>query len=433
MKIDIFKEKYLDLIVINNQNVAYFKLSKEKTKIEVLKSEKIEANIYSQRVFHLPNLQPALEVLLKKYKLTELGIVINTPNIIFQKINLPQGTSTKEAIINYLKTDFPLPIEKYAIFYHEDKYHTLTSSPTYNIFLIDKEIVNHLLDIVEKYGLIPIFISPTIEILYRYLLNKTILDFNEEYLIFLQAENSLITALIKNLRLEKIITEEIDSQKTNLDLIISRIYDFFKLELKPQTKIIFFSQDKIQFTGSHQTLFFPSPTINVILEGSYYAFKDVLAERPIIDFMPVKNYKAYFLYRLPSIFTLLSVYTLFLLVLISLSYFSLQMRFNNEIKNLSSQIKTVTVNQTENQLQNLKNIITTLQLETFDKFSTFVKIKEIAGLESINLEQKEIIFSLKINDQNLEKIKYQISQNFPSAKLIEESASENEVRLKYSF
>jgi hypothetical protein len=433
MKIDFFKEKYFDLILINNQSVAYFRLAKEKTKIEVLKSEKIEANIYSQGIFHLPNLQPTLEILFKKYKLTELGIVLNTPNIVFQKINLPRGTSDREAIINYLKTNFPLPIEKYALFYQEDKYRTLTSLATYNIFLIDREIINNLLDIVEKYGLMPIFISPTIEIFYRYLLNKAILDFNEEYLIFLQAENSLITALIRNLRLEKIITEEIDFQKTNLDLVISRIYDFFKLELKPQTKIIFFSQEKIQFTGSYPALFFPSPTINVILEGSYFAFQDILAERPIIDFMPVKNYKVYFFNRLPSIITLLSVYILFLLILISLAFFSFEVRLNNELKNLSSQIKQVSAAQNEPQLQNLKNLVSSIEPQNFDKFSLIVKIKELPGIENINFEQKEIIFNLKIDSQNLEKIKYQISQNFPSAKLIEESTSENEVRLKYKF
>jgi len=433
MKIDIFKEKYFDLILINNQSVVYFRLTKEKTKIEVLKSEKIEANIYSQGVFSLPNLQSALEVLFKKYKLTELGIVFNTPNIVFQKINLPRGTSAKEAIINYLKTNFPLPIEKYALFYQEDKYRTLVSLATYNIFLIDKAIINHLLDIVEKYGLLPIFISPTIEIFYRYLLNKTILDFNEEYLIFLQADSSLITVLIRNLRLEKIITEEIDVQKTNLDLIVSRIYDFFKLELKPQTKIIFFTPEKIQFTGSHQVLFFTSPTINVILEGSYFAFKDVLAERPIIDFMPVKNYKAYFFNRLPAIITLISVYVLSLLILISVAFVALEIRLNNELKNLSSQIKQVSPTQNETQLQNLKNVISSIEPQNFEKFSLIVKIKELPGIENISLEQKEIIFSLKINNQNLEKTKYQISQDFPSAKLIEESVSENEVRLKYSF
>lgn len=433
MKLDLFKEKHFDLVVFNNQSVTYFRIEAQKTKINILKSEKIEANIYSQGVFHLQNLQPALEILFKKYKLTELGIVLNTPNIIFQKITIPRTTAIREAIISYLKTNSPLPIEKYALFYQEDKYHSFTTMATYKIFLIDKEIINHLLEIVEKYSLMPIFISPMIEIFYHYLLNKTILDFNEEYLVFLEIEKTLIATLIRNFRLEKMISEEVDSQKAPLDLTLDRIYDFLKTEIKSQAKVIFFLEEKLKFTGSHQFLFFPSATINTVLEGSYLTFKDVLLEKQIINFMPIKNYKAYFYNRLPSIIALFSIYTLALLSLISLSYFLLQAKFDREIKQLSSQTTLKYSNQNEEQLQNLKKFLSLIQPEIFDKFSLILKIKKLSGLESINFENQEIIFNLKTDRENLEKTKFEISQNFPSAKLIEETNLQNEVKLKYSL
>jgi hypothetical protein len=93
MKIDIFKEKYFDLLIINCGSVSYFKIGREKTKIKVLKSERIETKIFSQGVFYFNNLEPILQVIFKKHKLTELGIILNLPNIIFQRINLT-GTVT---------------------------------------------------------------------------------------------------------------------------------------------------------------------------------------------------------------------------------------------------------------------------------------------------------------------------------------------------
>ena len=435
MKIDFFKEKYLDLLIINNKSLDYFKITQEKGKIKVLKSERIEINIYSQGVFNFPNTESALQAILKKHKLNELGIILNLPNIIFQKINLPRGTLIKEAILNYLKTNLPLAIEKYALFYKEDKYHGLPTIAMVNVFLISKEIIDSLLSIVEKYNLIPLFISPSIEIFYHYLLNKTLLDFNEEYLIFLLEENTLISLFIKNLKLEKVILEEYDPEKTNLDLIIYRVYNFLKPEIKKTTKIIFFIEEKKDFPEiTEQKMFFPLKTINIVLEGSYFTFLSVLKDKKIIDFSPLKNYMAYFLNRFPSIITFLSAYLFILSLLISTIYFIFQNNFQKEIKNLSTQAKNISLDQNlQSQLETFNKIIEKLNLETFSKFSSIEKLINFNNLENFNFYSQELNFSLKVPKQNIEKIKFEISQKFPQAKIIEETILENEVILKYSF
>jgi hypothetical protein len=434
MKIDIFKEKYLDLLIINNTSIIYFKITQEKTKIKVLKSERVEAKIFSQGVFYFTNLEPALQVILKKHQLTELGIILNLPNIVFQRINLTTATAVKEALLNYLKTNFPLPIEKYSLFYKQEKYKALPTLSTFNVFLISKEIIDSLLAVVEKYGLIPIFISPSIEIFFQYLLNKTFLDFNEEYLIFLLEENTLLAFLIRNLRLEKVILEEYDPEKINLDLLISRIYNFLKPELQPTTKIIFFMEKRDFPEITQQKMFFPSPAINVFIEGGYFAFMNVLAEKQIIDFSPLKNYTAYFLNRLPSIIIFLSLYLLILLFLISISFFVFQNIFKREDKKLASEIKTISPKKdVQVQLENLKKITLDLSPDLFSKFSSLEKIKNLRGFESLNLSSQRMVFSLKVENKEAEKIKFQISQDFPNSKLIEETTMENKVILKYSF
>jgi len=434
MKIDIFKEKYFDLLIINSRGLSYFKITQEKTKIKILKSERVEARIFSQGVFYFTNLEPALQVILKKHKLTELGIILNLPNIIFQRITLAGATGAKEALLNYLKTNFPLPIEKYSLFYKQEKYKALSTLSTFNVFLISKEIIESLLAVIEKYGLIPIFISPSVEIFFQYLLHKTILDFNEEYLVFLLEENTLLAFLIRNLRLEKVILEEYDPEKINLDLLISRIYDFLKPELKTTTKIIFFMEKRDFPEIVQQKMFFPSPTINVFLEGGYFAFNNVLAEKQIIDFSPLKNYTAYFLNRLPSIIIFLSIYLLILLFLISVSFFVFQNIFKKEGKKLASEIKTISPKEDiMSQLENFKKIISEINPDLFSKFSSLKKIKNLPGFESLTFSSQGTIFSLRVENKDVEKIKFQISQEFPNSKLIEESTMENKVLLKYSF
>jgi hypothetical protein len=434
MKIDIFKEKYLDLLIINNTNISYFKITQEKTKIKVLKSEMVETKIFSQGVFYFTNLEPALQVILKKHQLTELGIILNLPNIVFQRINLTTATTVKEALLNYLKTNFPFPIEKYSLFYKQERYKALPTLSTFNVFLISKEIIDSLLSVVQKYGLIPIFISPSIEIFFQYLLNKTFLDFNEEYLIFLLEENTLLAFLIRNLRLEKVILKEYDPEKINLDLIISRIYNFLKPELQPTTKIIFFMEKRDFPEITQQKMFFSSPTINVFLEGGYFAFMNILAEKQIIDFSPLKNYTAYFLNRLPAIVIFLSAYLLILLFLISISFFVFQNIFKKENKNLASEIKTISPKEDVGaQLENLKKITSEINPDFFSKFSSLEKIKNLPGFESLNFSSQGLVFSLKVENKEAEKIKFQISHDFSNSKLIEESILENKVLLKYSF
>jgi hypothetical protein len=240
--------------------------------------------------------------------------------------------------------------------------------------------------------------------------------------------------LIRNLRLEKVILEEYDPEKLSLDLLILRIYSFLKTELKPTTKIIFFMEKRDFPEITQEKIFLPSPSINVFLEGGYFAFANVFTDKQIIDFLPLKNYTAYFLNRLPSIVMFLSAYLFTLLLLISVSFFVFQNMFKKEIKNLALQMQTISSKgDLQTQIENLQKITSRLKPDLFSKFSSLEKIKNIPGFESLNFSSQEVVFSLRVESQDAEKIKFQISQDFPNSKLIEETTVENKVLLKYSF
>jgi hypothetical protein len=438
MKIDFFKEKYFDLIIINNKGIRYFKMEKENRKITVLKSDQINIDIYSQGIFSLSNLEIALQTLLNKHQLTELGIILNLPNIIFKRISLNRNATTKEAIWNYLKINLPLQIEKYSLFYKEDKYKTSPTMATFDVFLISKEIIDSLLGIIEKYNLLPIFIAPSVDIIFQYLLDKTIIDVDGEYLIFLLEENNLIVLLIRKMRVIKVILEEYDNQKTDLNFLITRIYDFLKNELKETAKIIFFMDKNQNFSQiTQQKIFLSVPATNIFIEGCYITLSKILNEKQTINFLPFKNYTAYFLNRLPSIIIFLSAYIAILFLLTSTTFIVFNNILKKEIVRLNDELKILQTQSLKEQLLyeliNFKKITDKINEETLNKFHSLEKIKQLSGFESFYFDNQSINFSLQIDSLNNELVKNQIQQNIPQAKLIEENILENKVVLKYSL
>jgi hypothetical protein len=435
MKLDIFKEKKIDLIQINNRDISFFRILKTTTKIKVLTSEKIESEIYSRGLIYMSNLESALEKIFQKHIISEPGIIINTPNLLFQKINLVKGKSIKEAILNHLKSSSPLPIEKYSLFYKEDKYRAMGTVSTFNIFLISKEIIDRISYVTQKYASSSIFISPSCEIVYQYLLSKSFLDFNEEYLVFFLEGTTLVVLLIKNLRLEKIILEEYIEDKVDINLVILRIYNFLKSEIKSSTKILFLKEKEksIQIPEIENQLVQPtiSPT-SVILEGGYFVFNDVLSDKQVIDFSPLKNYTIYFLNRLPGITTFAITYTLLLLSIISAGYFFSLNKLNKKITELSSNIKAnPQLNQDD--LLNFKNNLSKINVKAYENFLSLNKILELENLENVAFEANQILFSLNTEEEKINDLKSKIKEILPKAHLESETKSNNMVKLNYSI
>jgi len=435
MKIDFFKERKIDLIQINNQDVSFFRILKTPVKIKVLTSEKIESDIYSRGLIYLANLEAALEKIFQKHSIKEPGIIINTPNLLFQRINLVKGKSIREAILNHLKSSSPLPIEKYSLFYKEDKYRTIGTVSTFNIFLLSREIIDRISYLTQKYEASPMFISPSCEIVYQYLLSKSLLDFNEEYLVFFIEGTTLLILLIKNLRLEKIILEEYIPEKIDLNLVISRIYNFLKPELKPSTKILFLKEKEktIEIPEiENQLIQFTVSPSNVILEGGYFVFNGVLSDKQLIDFSPFKNYAIYFLNRFPAITIFISIYLLLILSIISGSYFISLNKLNEKINKINSTFK-ISLNLKQDEVLNLRENLSSLDTKIYEKFLEIKKIIEIENLEELIFDKEQILLSFKIDENQVDYFKNKIKTILPKANLNNETKSNNMVKLNYSI
>lgn len=436
MKIDLFQEKYFDLILIQNKKIDYFRIYKEKSNVQVLKRWKIETEIYKDGILKLNNLNSALDSLIKKFQIKEVGIILDLPNIIFQPISLTKTLRIKETLINYLKTNLPLPIENYALYYKEIGFKPIDSLGRFSIFLIEKSLIENILQITEKNNLLPLFITIELEVLFQYLINRSLIEFNEEYLIFFFTENNILTFLIQNFTIEKLIIEDYDSQKININSLISKIYNFLKKDLGLKTKILFFPNkekvDVIEF--NHNVTFFDIDYQNIILDGAYLIFNHVLNNKDIINFIPFKNYLAYFFNRLPNIVIFLASYLILLTILSSALFFGSYYKFNKEkAKIVLEKQKTNVYSSDEENLNYLLKIREVLNPETLTKISKFKDIIKISEFQEINYQNGNLVFYLKTNKEKLNELKFNISKNFPQARILEEITLENEVDLKYTF
>ena len=435
MKLEIFKEKVSDVISISQKRLLYFRLKSGK----VIKTDAVEANFFNQGIFQKENLEKALSVLIKKHKLTVLGIILHWPNIIYQRITLPRNPNPYEAILNYLKVSFPLSLERYTFFYKEDKYELSPTISNYNLFFIPKEIIDNLLVIIEKKNLVPLFISPSLEVIYQYFLAKSIIDFSGEYMIFYLDNDLLIVFLVKKLRIEKMLIEEIDFEKTNLNLIMARFYNFLKTNVGSEAKVLIFSEKEInQFSEiSHPQIIFVKKPLEIFAEGSKLIFEKVFTDKEFIDFLPIKSYSAYFLNRLPSIIAFLTVYLVAAFFIVSSIFLIFNFSFHNQIKNLNREITTIKSPSTEvlTQFDQLLAIKEKFNPQILENFGKIKKITALSGFEKVDFQDfQKLSFSLKISKKDLEKIRFSVSRLFPEVKLIqEENISDEEVRLNYSF
>ncbi len=436
MRLNFLKQKYFDFMLIQNQSLDYLRIAKEKGDIKIVKSAKVEIDLYQEGILKLNNLEPALASIIQKYKIKEVGIILNLPSILFQKVNIMKVADINKAIFNYLKTTFPLPIEDYAWYYKEEGFRPIGTSTTFSIFLVDNNLINRILAITEKYNLIPLFITPISELIYQYLINKVLIEFKEEYLIFVLVESNIVTLMIKNFAIEKMIIEDYNLQKIHFSSVILSIYNFLKRELKETTKILFFLGDQ---TAELQEIKKPTTFVKIdpqriITEGCYLALNNIFESKPIVDFLPFKNYYAYFINRLPNITIFLSVYTLFLAFIFSGIFLGLYYKLDQEKADLNQQIQKLTyLSPNEENLNKLFKISESLKPEIFTKASQIKDIIQRNDFQDLSYQNGNLIFSLKINKNDLNPVKNEISQKFPKARILEEIDLGTEINLKFGF
>ncbi len=431
-----FSEKF-DLIIVNCQEVYFLRLKKIGEEFKIFQSEKFEASIYEQQVFNFDNLERVLENIASKYRTRVVGVILNLPIFLFQKEIINRSLVSSSGIFNYLKTVFPLPLEKYSFSYEEDKYRIGSSLSILNIYFVNKDIITKIINIFQFKQIIPLFITPSNTVYFRYLLDNAIINFEDDYLVFILEKNSILVMLIKKLKIEKMIWEE-STSGADYQFLISRYYGFFKTDLDPEGKVLLFSWEKIRPIEniSHSQIIQEKSPEAIIVEGSFLILNQILKGKKVLDFLPLKTSLAYFLNRLPSILIMLVVFLTLLAFFFSFSFLTLSFRLDKEKKYIEKQISSqVSISDLSSKINDFLNIKNYLDENNLKKWQLLVSLVNIDSLDEVKLSSgSNLSFSLKVKTEDILSVKDFISQNFPEARLIqEEPVSSNELKITYSF
>lgn len=435
MKINL-KSTY-NLLIIKENSLVFAEGVKIKSVFKITKIKEVKVQIYNENTFNFSNLEKAILDFIKEEKLKSFGVIIDIPVFIFQKISINVSAVNPEGIANYLKINFPLPLERYIYVYKEESREKNYQISNVNIVFVAKEVISKIIEILQKHELIPLFISNSAESLYFYLIREAIISFNENYLIFIIRENNILVLVLENLRITKIFWEEIKDYK-EIKNIIQRFFNFIKTNLKADSKIYFFSEGdefKIDDIKNIQRSF----KYNIeeqIIKGSFYLFDLVFKGNEIIDFLPIKTFNAYFLSKLPQVFIFLTVLILSLVITITGPFLFLNFKLIKEKNELSTKLNSLNYVSTnlQNVIEELIKIKEKINFSNKEKLEKIIEILSINNVQNISFKQNEIQFTLKINKNDIDKVKGQVIQKYPQAQIIkEEIISESEALLTFKI
>ena len=402
-----FKEEIIDIILISPDRIIYYDFNEKENNLILKNSEILRTTVYENGVFFKNNLEKALDEIIKKYKIKELGISLHFPNIFFQKLTISRTPDPLSAIKNYLQNYLPLNLEKYKIVYKEDVYKLSGNFANYNVFLFPKELEEEILDFFFKKDITLYFVSPSFEAILSNIFYEALISFTENYLIFFIDEKIVHIFYLENLKPEKIFFEEV-SQETNFDLFIERFINYFTSQEKKFETLIF-AFPEIQIKNYNFTKINPYEFIG---KGNIVLLKKIFQDQPFLDFLSFKPQTVYFLNKIKKSFNLstIFIFTVTLISLLALSYFYFD--FSNKEKALREEIQKIPKIGNFSEIKNSLDYLTQLKerIETKEKEKRldilFSLINKGYEVESYDFQRREMVF--KVDKEKIEDFKKEV-------------------------
>jgi hypothetical protein len=421
------KEEIIDIILISPDRVIYYDFDEKENSVILKNLEVFKTPIYENGVFLKNNLEKALDEIIKKYKIKELGISLHFPNIFFQKVTIPRTPDALNAIKNYLQNYLPLNLEKYKIIYKEDVYKLSGNFANYNVFLFPKELEEEILDFFFKEDVTLYFVSPSFEAILSNLLYEALISFTENYLIFFIDEKIAHIFYLENLKPEKIFFEEV-SQETNFDLFIERFINYFTSQDKKFETLIF-AFPEIQIKNYNFVKINPYEFIG---KGNIVLLKKIFQDQPFLDFLSLKPKTVYFLNKIKRSFNLstIFIFSVTLISLLTLVYFYFD--FSNKEKALKEEIQKMQRRGNISEIKSSLDYLTELkgkieEKEKEKKLDVLISlINRGYEVESYDFQRREMVF--KVSKDKIEDFKKEVQ-----GLNIREETAENYYRVILTF
>lgn len=406
-----------DLLVISPTKISLYHIKEKKSEAVVKTKFEYPNEIFSKGILNTSNLEKSLINLKNKHKdLIEAGIILHLPGLIFQKIQLPTTKKIRESLINYLQTNFPLPLQKYYIFSRMESENLNQNDITLSTFFIRRQIIDSLLIALEKAGIVPLFAIHSFNALDVFAFDYFTTEANTDYVFFVQTDKMILSSWIKNYQHQKVLIEEIGAENNKFAQIISY---YSQLISDKKKEFILVSDEEIP-KDILETYHIQQIYKNI---DSFWATVGKLAKSKIgkerlIDILPARPSKIFFLNRIIPVFRIASLFTLLLIIISTGSNFTIQKFLQNKISTIETPSEQIVdLSQKENLINNLNNLLDIYLRREQNKIdvNSILKIAQITTIKQINSNLNQTKIWVIINKEEEEVLNI-IKNEIPKAK-----------------
>lgn len=231
--------KYINFI-ISPDGISVLEVIKVVRNFKIVNKFSVNKTLLIRNNIIRDNLSEALNELSKKYKNTNINIILNIPTFFTQKLKLTtvEGEKIKDIILSKLKEELPIPIENYIW-----RYKILKKNEVLILFFY-KEVLNILSSELIKNKLLPLRIDPIFFDVLNFIEKKFSLHFDKSYIIFIY-KNNVVTGLIwENGEVQNVVSELILPDEGRENSAFIRILRFLKENSHNPLESVFLISDK---------------------------------------------------------------------------------------------------------------------------------------------------------------------------------------------
>jgi hypothetical protein len=416
----------LDIIVILPSKIILYRISGRK-KIE-LKAE-INSTIFKRGLLSLDNLEKSLRELKQKYPdLIEAGIFLHLPGLIYQKIALSATKNFEQALSSYLSINLPLALKNYYVFSKIEKRDEVKNIIDTSVFFLQRTLIDTLMIILERLSIVPLFTVHSFNALDIFVSDYFSSETGVDYVFFVIHDRTILTSWIKDYQHFKVLVDEIEID----DLAkLERMLEFYDQLVPADKRELFYISDR----GIPENLKTKYRLRNIPLTPDDFwitvgnLIKRRIGKGGIIDILPEKPLKIFFINRLIPILRVISLFIGSLIVFSMIGFFVLFGYFQEKVKSIQFGVREeISLKEKEEKISNLYSLLDNF-LKRYAKpldVSLIYKLKELGEIQKIESNLQSLKVWVIIN-KDREKTLEDLRSSFSNIKIEKVESKEDKI------
>lgn len=403
----------LDLLVISPQKIVLYHVKGGKKRISLESKFEYSGEFFAKSLLYVANLEKALKELKAKHKdLIEAGIILHLPGLIFQKVSLPISKKLQDTLLNYLRSNLPIPLQKYYTFSKVEKQNLLENTVTVAIFFLPKQLIDSLVNVLEKVNIIPLFAIHSFNALDIFALDYFSIESETDYIFIIHSDKAIMSSWIRNYQHFKVLTDEIETGDLDKLQRLIAYYD----QIVPKANREFFVLTSLELPEHWQRIYnLKKMPIDLdvfwSIAGKLATLR--LSTSDLIDVLPARPTKIFLFNRLVPILRVASLFTFILIIFSGIFSFSLSKFVQNKIEAIQTGVQgELNLQAKENAINNLNQLMEAY-LKRHQKpidFSAIAEIMNLVEVKKVEADLNKLKIWVIIKKEDLENFSQKIKQ-----------------------